>query len=176
MHETGQPLLRAHVVERGGRQPEHAPRNARAVEERGKTIGQRRWKRHAVGCMLPLNRQGVKPAPRLAGARSGQAPGDHDVDGTITPSTTVMASTDQVSCDLAGEAAILNLKNSVYYGLDTVGARIWTLVQEPITVGAVRDAMLREYDVEPERCERDLIDLLQKLAAEGLIAIKSAAA
>jgi coenzyme PQQ synthesis protein D (PqqD) len=97
------------------------------------------------------------------------------VDGTITPSTTVMASTDQVSCDLAGEAAILNLKNSVYYGLDTVGARIWTLVQEPITVGAVRDAMVREYDVEPERCERDLIDLLQKLAAEGLIAINSAA-
>jgi hypothetical protein len=86
-----------------------------------------------------------------------------------------MASTDQVSCDLAGEAAILNLKNSVYYGLDTVGARIWTLVQEPITVGAVRDAMVREYDVEPERCERDLIDLLQKLAAEGLIAINSAA-
>ena len=98
------------------------------------------------------------------------------MDGTITSSTTVMASTDQVSCDLAGEAAILNLKNSVYYGLDTVGARIWTLVQEPITVGAVRDAMLREYDVEPERCERDLIDLLQKLAAEGLVAIKSAAA
>jgi hypothetical protein len=97
------------------------------------------------------------------------------VDGTITPSTTVMASTDQVSCDLAGEAAILNLKNSVYYGLDTVGARVWTLVQEPITVGAVRDAMVREYDVEPERCERDLIDLLQKLAAEGLIAINTAA-
>jgi hypothetical protein len=86
-----------------------------------------------------------------------------------------MASTDQVSCDLAGEAAILNLKNSVYYGLDTVGARVWTLVQEPITVGAVRDAMVREYDVEPERCERDLIDLLQKLAAEGLIAINTAA-
>jgi hypothetical protein len=87
-----------------------------------------------------------------------------------------MASTDQVSCDLAGEAAILNLKNSVYYGLDTVGARVWTLVQEPITVGAVRDAMVREYDVEPERCERDLIDLLHKLAAEGLIAINSASA
>jgi hypothetical protein len=36
--------------------------------------------------------------------------------------------------------------------------------------------MVREYDVEPDRCERDLIDLLQKLAAEGLIAINSAAA
>jgi coenzyme PQQ synthesis protein D (PqqD) len=95
------------------------------------------------------------------------------VDGTITTATTVMASKDQVFCDLAGEAAILNLKNSVYYGLDTVGARIWTLVQEPITIGAVRDAILREYDVEPEQCERDLLDLLRKLAAEGLIAINA---
>jgi hypothetical protein len=98
------------------------------------------------------------------------------VDQTITTATTVMASKDQVSCDLAGEAAILNLKNSVYYGLDTVGARIWTLVQEPITVGAVRDAILREYDVEPQQCERDLLDLLRKLAAEGLIEIKAEAA
>ena len=87
-----------------------------------------------------------------------------------------MASKDQVFCDLAGEAAILNLKNSVYYGLDTVGARIWTLVQEPITVGAVRDTILREYVVEPEQCERDLLDLLRKLAAEGLIEIKAEAA
>jgi Coenzyme PQQ synthesis protein D (PqqD) len=98
------------------------------------------------------------------------------VDGTITAATTVMASKDQVCCDLAGEAAILNLKNSVYYGLNTVGARIWTLVQEPIAVGAVRDTILREYDVEPELCERDLLDLLRKLAAEGLITIKVEAA
>jgi hypothetical protein len=90
----------------------------------------------------------------------------------ITVTTTVVLSKDQVSCDLAGEAAILNLKNSVYYGLDTVGARIWSLVQKPITVGAIRDAMQQEYDVEAEQCERDLLDLLQKLAAEGLIEIK----
>ena len=95
------------------------------------------------------------------------------MDATITTATTVMASQDQVSCDLAGEAAILNLKRAVYYGLDMVGARIWTLVQEPITVGAVRDIILREYDVEQEQCERDLLDLLRTLTAEGLIAIKT---
>jgi hypothetical protein len=98
------------------------------------------------------------------------------VDGTITAATTVTASKDQVFCDLAGEAAILNLKNSAYYGLDIVGARIWALVQEPTTVATVRDVILREYDVEPEQCERDLLDLLQKLAAEGLIAINPPAA
>ena len=98
------------------------------------------------------------------------------MDGTITTATTVVASKDQVFCDLAGEAAILNLKNSVYYGLDTIGARIWTLVQTPIAVAAVRDAILSEYDVEQTQCERDLLDLLGKLAAEGLITIAPTAA
>jgi hypothetical protein len=87
----------------------------------------------------------------------------------ITAMTTVVATKDQVSCDLAGEAAILNLKNSMYYGLDTIGARIWNLLQTPTSVGTIRDAIQREYDVEAEQCERDLLDLLQKLAAEGLI-------
>jgi Coenzyme PQQ synthesis protein D (PqqD) len=90
----------------------------------------------------------------------------------ISSATRVVMSKDQVSCDLAGEAAILNLKNSVYYGLDPVGARIWNLIQTPTAVAAVRDAIVKEYDVEPERCERDLLDLLQKLEVEGLIEIQ----
>lgn len=90
----------------------------------------------------------------------------------ISPTATIVVSKDQVSCDLAGEAAILNLKNSVYYGLDPVGARIWNLIQTPTTVGAVRDAIVQEYDVDAERCERDLLDLLDKLASEGLIDLK----
>jgi Coenzyme PQQ synthesis protein D (PqqD) len=94
----------------------------------------------------------------------------------ITAGTTIVASKEQLSCDLAGEAAILNLKNSVYYGLDTVGARIWNLVQIPTTVSAVRDAILQEYDVEAERCEQDLRKLLEKLAGEGLIEVKNEAA
>ena len=89
----------------------------------------------------------------------------------ITTATTIVASKDQVSCDLAGEAAILGLKNGVYYGLDTVGARIWNLIQTPVLVSAVRDAILQEYDVEAERCERDLLDLLQKLAEQGLLEV-----
>ncbi|MEP7305049.1 MAG: PqqD family peptide modification chaperone [Acidobacteriota bacterium] len=94
----------------------------------------------------------------------------------ITTAMTVVASKDQVSCDLAGEAAILDLKSSIYYALDPVGARIWTLVQEPVAVSAVRDAILGEYDVEPDRCERDVLHLLQELAAEGLITIDTASA
>ena len=90
----------------------------------------------------------------------------------ISEGAIVVAIRDQVSADLAGEAAILNLKSGVYYGLNSVGARIWSLIQEPKTVEDIRDTILNEYDVDPERCESDLLQLLQQLAAEGLIEVQ----
>lgn len=84
---------------------------------------------------------------------------------------TVVVSRDQVSCDLAAEVAILNLKNSTYYGLDPVGARIWNLIQTPTTIAAITATILREYDVAAEHCEHDVQDLIQKLAGEQLIKV-----
>jgi len=84
-----------------------------------------------------------------------------------------VAAKDQVSSDLGGEVAILDLKAGVYYGLDAVGARIWSLIQEPRTVNEIRDILLEEYEVEPERCERDLLVLLQRLADEGIIEVEA---
>ena len=93
---------------------------------------------------------------------------------TISDRSVVVAARDQVSCDLAGEAAILNIKSGVYYGLDPVGARIWTLVQEPRKVAEIQTAITEEYDVEPERCARELTGLLEKLLEEGLIEVRDA--
>jgi len=95
---------------------------------------------------------------------------------TISDRSIVVAAKDQVSCDLAGEAAILNMKNGVYYGLDTLGARIWNLMQQPRAVSEIQSAIIGEYDVEPERCARDLLGLLEKLLAEGLIEVVDSAA
>jgi Coenzyme PQQ synthesis protein D (PqqD) len=76
-----------------------------------------------------------------------------------------------VSCDLSGEAVILSLKSGMYYGLNAVGARVWSLIQVPMTVDDLRAALLQEYDVEPQRCERELLTLLEELAAQGLIEV-----
>jgi hypothetical protein len=83
--------------------------------------------------------------------------------------TIVCASKEQVSCDLLGEAVILDLKNGIYYGLDEVGARIWTLVQQPRRVQEILETLISEYDVETERCESDLLSLLRELKRRGLV-------
>jgi len=92
----------------------------------------------------------------------------------ISLDSVVVASGQQIHCDLAGEAAILNMKNGVYYGLDPVGARIWNLLQEPRTVRAIRETILEEYAVESKQCERDLLALLENLQGEGLIEVNNA--
>jgi hypothetical protein len=89
----------------------------------------------------------------------------------VSSSSIVVASRDQVSSDLAGEAVILNLASGMYYGLDEVGAQVWSLIQEPRSVDAIRDTILEEYEVEPDRCERDLLALLQELEAAELIEV-----
>lgn len=97
------------------------------------------------------------------------------MDARLSVHSIVNAAPEQVSCPLGDEAAILNLKNTVYYGLNPVGARVWTLLQQPRSIGELRDTLLDEYDVDAERCESDLLELLEKMRSEGLIQVRSAA-
>jgi hypothetical protein len=88
---------------------------------------------------------------------------------------TVVATKDPISCVLEGETVLLNLKSGIYYGIDPIGTWIWNQVQKPATVGAVRDAMLQKYEVEPGQCERDLLAVLQQLIEAGLVEVSDAA-
>lgn len=89
----------------------------------------------------------------------------------ITSETIVSASPNQVSSELAGEVVILNITAGVYHGLQATGARVWQLIQQPTRVGDLRDAIVSEFDVDAARCEADLLELLQDLAAQGLLTI-----
>jgi hypothetical protein len=98
------------------------------------------------------------------------------MDASLSVHSVVVAASEQVSCPLGEESAILNLKNSVYYGMNPIGTRVWNLLKEPRSVGELRDALLGEYEVDAKLCERDLLDLLEKMKSEGLIEVRSAAA
>lgn len=85
--------------------------------------------------------------------------------------TRVVAARDQVSVEVEGEAVILSLADGVYYGLDPVGARVWTLLEAPCTVAELRDAVVAEWEVDAPTAERDLLALLEALAARGLVEV-----
>ena len=92
-----------------------------------------------------------------------------EVNTELSNRTVVVATRNEVSCKLGEEAAILGLKNSVYYGLNAVGARIWELLREPKSLEEVQRTILSEYDVSLEQAETDLRRFLRGMMAEGLI-------
>ena len=96
------------------------------------------------------------------------------MDSTIITNYSIVAAVkDQASCDLSGEAVVLNFKDGIYYGLDSVGALVWDLIKEPKTVKEINSSVTEEFDVELSGCEGDIINLLKELADKGLIEIKN---
>jgi hypothetical protein len=89
----------------------------------------------------------------------------------ITQNSEIRRNEHQVWQELGGECVILDLRAGVYYGLDEVGSRVWGLIQSPITVDAIRDLLVAEYEVDRLRCEQDLLRLLHNMAALGLIQV-----
>jgi hypothetical protein len=85
--------------------------------------------------------------------------------------STIKATGQSVSCNVEDETVILSLKNGSYFGLDPIAAQVWELIQEPRQVVEIRDRLLNEYDVEPEQCTRDLLELLDQLAGWDLVEV-----
>ena len=93
-------------------------------------------------------------------------------DSAFTQDTVVAVTPSAVSADMGGEEIILNLTTGIYFGLDAVGARIWSLLKEPRSVASILETLLAEYDVDSERCKADLLSLLTNLSEAHLIEVK----
>jgi len=89
----------------------------------------------------------------------------------IPSSSVIVPGQDVVSCDLDGDAVLLDLETSRYFKLNRVGARIWEVLGEGVSVGDVRRSVMESFDVDPDRCTRDVDNLLAALRSAGLIKI-----
>ncbi len=88
---------------------------------------------------------------------------------TIAASDCFVVSPSVVFRELSGEAVLLNLESGVYYGLDPVGTRVWSLLTQNHPLRVVCSIMVEEFDVEPDVLERDLVRLVGDLCEKGLV-------
>ena len=69
------------------------------------------------------------------------------------------------------ETILLELQSGNYYGLDSVGTRLWQLLTELQATEAVAAAASEEFDVTPEEVAKDIENLVQELADRGLLVV-----
>jgi len=95
---------------------------------------------------------------------------DQTTADTISLDTLIVRSEGYLSAEVDNEVAMLNIEKGTCYGLNKVGSRIWNLIEAPMSVNDLCAKLVAEFDVEPQICERQVLDLLEELRAEGLIA------
>ncbi len=87
----------------------------------------------------------------------------------ITADTVITLSEGVLYSDLDDQVVVMNIESGEYFDIDPVGAFIWKRIEELQTVAAVCAALVDEYDVAPDQCEKETIEFLQELSELGAI-------
>jgi hypothetical protein len=86
-----------------------------------------------------------------------------ELDSAVTRSETLLYS------EVDGDVTMMSVDTGRYYSLTHVGARIWALIDRPITGRAICDRLVREYRVDRTQCEDEVLRVLRQMADEGVV-------
>ena len=89
----------------------------------------------------------------------------------LTQDSTVVATSNQLSTFLDGEAIVLELESGAYFGLAQVGARIWELLQEPTTCARITATLNEEYEVGHDVLAADVAAFVGELHGNHLVEV-----
>ncbi len=81
---------------------------------------------------------------------------------------------DSVFAQIVDDEMVLMHKGSGdYFGLDTVGAKMWQLLQENGSLEHLKQEMLACYDVQERELEADIENFVTALVQHGLVRVES---
>jgi hypothetical protein len=94
----------------------------------------------------------------------------------VNAQTMLVRSPQLVHSAVDGEISMMHVETGKYYGLASVGAKIWGLLAEPMTVQAICDRLMNEYRIDRATCEADVLRFAERMAAEGVVTTVPASA
>jgi hypothetical protein len=81
---------------------------------------------------------------------------------------------EMIETEVDGELVALHIDKGTCYGFNSTATRIWALIEQPRRFSELTDELMREFDVDQATCESQLKELLDELAADGLVEIRPA--
>ena len=74
-----------------------------------------------------------------------------------------------IHTEVDGELVALHIDNGACYGFNATATRIWAMIESPKRVSELQRELLDEYEVDPETCRSELMEMLNGLRQDGLI-------
>ncbi|WP_339147748.1 MULTISPECIES: lasso peptide biosynthesis PqqD family chaperone [unclassified Sutcliffiella] len=73
--------------------------------------------------------------------------------------------------DMDGEKVMFSITNGKYYNLGEIGGVIWDLIENQSTLESIVQELMKQYDVDHELCENQVMTFMDMLYGEGLISV-----
>lgn len=64
---------------------------------------------------------------------------------------------------------MMHIEKGMYYGLNSVGKRIWELTEERVSEDEIVASLLSEYEVSEEICRKEVAAFLQKAVESDIL-------
>lgn len=77
-----------------------------------------------------------------------------------------------VCTELDGGAILLDLNTKYYYNLNETGLRVWRLLDEVSNISEISQEILAEYDIDKDRAEQSVREIMTAMNNEGLVIAK----
>lgn len=87
----------------------------------------------------------------------------------MSQTETYSAQPDVVACELDSGAALLDLRTSLYFSLNGVGAVLWEALQSRTSLDNLAVLVAEKFDVAVEDCRRDVEVYVKELQARQLV-------
>ena len=76
---------------------------------------------------------------------------------------------DAVESAVGDETILLHLKSGTYFGLDTMGTRIWTLLKDGMEPLAICERLSADHGADRQMVESDVREFLGELQANDIV-------
>lgn len=90
---------------------------------------------------------------------------------TLNRSSLLVRSPDLIATNMDGDTVMMSIERGEYYGLGGIGGFLWDLLEKPISIEALIQAVQSEYEVEEAQCESDILRFADQLLQNKTISL-----
>jgi hypothetical protein len=89
----------------------------------------------------------------------------------LSLSSTIRLNENVVFRSIDGEGVLIDPAGGSYFGLGSVGTRVWSLLREQRSLPEIVEALTLEFECSERQCAGDLLEFLEELAGRGLVTV-----
>jgi len=89
----------------------------------------------------------------------------------LTDTTIAARADNKVAAEIGDETVILDIESGYYFQLNVTGARIWSLLESPLSIGALCEKLQTAFEIDADTCRSEVIAFVETMLDKKLATV-----